>query len=71
VGNLLDRFARIIEIPNEPAPGYNIEQLAKQGKKYIEIPYCVKGMDVSFSGISSFMQSIAKDHSKEDLCFSL
>lgn len=30
VGNCLDRFARTLEIPNDPAPGYNIEQLAKK-----------------------------------------
>ena len=30
VGNCLDRFARTLEISNDPAPGYNIEQLAKK-----------------------------------------
>lgn len=30
VGNCLDRFARLLGLPNDPAPGYNIEQLAKQ-----------------------------------------
>ncbi|RMZ82571.1 hypothetical protein DV738_g1535, partial [Chaetothyriales sp. CBS 135597] len=30
VGNCLDRFARTLGISNDPAPGYNIEQLAKQ-----------------------------------------
>ena len=29
VGNCLDRFARAIRIPNDPSPGYNIEQYAK------------------------------------------
>lgn len=28
-------------------------------------------MDVSFSGILSYIESVAKDHSPEDLCFSL
>ena len=51
VGNCLDRFARTIKIPNDPAPGYNIEQLAKKGKNLIDLPYTVKGMDCSFSGI--------------------
>ncbi|KAF2203434.1 O-sialoglyco protein endopeptidase-like protein [Delitschia confertaspora ATCC 74209] len=51
VGNCLDRFARTIKIPNDPAPGYNIEQLAKKGKNLIDLPYTVKGMDASFSGI--------------------
>lgn len=30
VGNCLDRFARLIDLPNDPAPGYNIEQMAKR-----------------------------------------
>ncbi|KAJ3109557.1 hypothetical protein HDU97_005214 [Phlyctochytrium planicorne] len=77
VGNCLDRFARIINLSNDPSPGYNIEQLAKKGKKYVELPYVVKGMDVSFSGILSAIEVIAKeslekgDVTPEDLCFSL
>lgn len=30
IGNCLDRFARLIDLPNDPAPGYNIEQMAKK-----------------------------------------
>lgn len=33
VGNCLDRFARVLQLSNDPAPGYNIEQLARQGSK--------------------------------------
>ena len=29
IGNCLDRFARIIQLSNDPSPGYNIEQFAK------------------------------------------
>ena len=29
VGNCLDRFARLLNLSNDPSPGYNIEQLAK------------------------------------------
>lgn len=43
VGNCLDRFARIIKLSNDPSPGYNIEQLAKEGKQFIKLPYVVKG----------------------------
>ncbi len=73
VGNCLDRFARIIGLSNDPSPGFNIEQSAKMGAKYIELPYTVKGMDVSFSGILSFAEGIANSnqHTKEDLCYSL
>lgn len=30
VGNCLDRFARLLNLSNDPSPGYNIEQLAKR-----------------------------------------
>mmetsp|Transcript_2323 Transcript_2323/g.7157 ORF Transcript_2323/g.7157 Transcript_2323/m.7157 type:complete len:341 (-) Transcript_2323:103-1125(-) len=59
VGNCLDRFARVLGLSNDPSPGYNIEQLAKEGSQYIEMPYNVKGMDVSFSGILSFAEDTA------------
>ncbi|XP_057665245.1 tRNA N6-adenosine threonylcarbamoyltransferase [Diorhabda carinulata] len=76
VGNCLDRFARVLKISNDPSPGYNIEQLAKKGSKFVQLPYCVKGMDVSFSGILSFMEEKTKrllqeGYTPEDLCFSL
>uniref|UniRef100_A0A3Q3BQK0 N(6)-L-threonylcarbamoyladenine synthase n=1 Tax=Kryptolebias marmoratus TaxID=37003 RepID=A0A3Q3BQK0_KRYMA len=35
---------------------YNIEQMAKKGTQYVELPYTVKGMDVSFSGILSYIE---------------
>ena len=60
VGNCLDRFARVLEISNDPAPGYNIEQMAKKGNVLVDIPYAVKGMDVSFSGILARVEELAK-----------
>ncbi|KAF4525649.1 hypothetical protein B566_EDAN001249 [Ephemera danica] len=77
VGNCLDRFARVLKLSNDPSPGYNIEQLAKKGKKFLALPYVVKGMDVSFSGLLSFIEKKAPiliasgDYTPEDLCFSL
>lgn len=77
VGNCLDKFARILHLSNDPSPGYNIEQLAKQGSKFIELPYTVKGMDVSFSGLLSFIEVAtrellaSKKATPADLCFSL
>ena len=59
VGNCLDRFARVLNISNDPAPGYNIEQLAKTGQVLLELPYAVKGMDVSFSGILARVEEMA------------
>ncbi|KAK3137316.1 hypothetical protein QOZ80_5BG0450740 [Eleusine coracana subsp. coracana] len=77
VGNCLDRFARVLELSNDPSPGYNIEQLAKKGEKFIDLPYVVKGMDVSFSGILSYIEATAIEKLKNnectpaDLCYSL
>ncbi|CAI7653800.1 unnamed protein product [Penicillium glandicola] len=59
VGNCLDRFARTLRIPNDPFPGYNIEQLAKKGRRLVDLPYVVKGMDCSFSGILAAIDAIA------------
>jgi N6-L-threonylcarbamoyladenine synthase len=58
VGNCLDRFARLLKLSNDPAPGYNIEQLAKKGTNYIELPYVIKGMDVSFSGLLTYIEEL-------------
>ncbi|KAJ4302736.1 putative tRNA threonylcarbamoyladenosine biosynthesis protein kae1 [Kalmusia sp. IMI 367209] len=60
IGNCIDRFARTLMIPNDPFPGYNVEQLAKKGKNFIELPYAVKGMDASFSGILAAADVLAK-----------
>lgn len=71
------RFARVLNLSNDPSPGHNIEQCAKGGSKFVELPYTVKGMDVSFSGILSQISILAKTQlakgecTKEDLCFSL
>lgn len=62
VGNCLDRFARTLQISNEPAPGYNIEQMAKRGKQLVDLPYTVKGMDCSFSGILVAVDSLAQTY---------
>lgn len=71
VGNLLDNAARIFGLgfPGGPL----IEKFALKGKRYIELPYSVKGMDVAFSGlITNIEQKIkSKTYSKEDLAYSL
>lgn len=57
--------------------GYNIEQLAKKGKHFVELPYVVKGMDISLSGLLSYIETAAPALLKSgkatpaDLCFSL
>ena len=77
VGNCLDRFARTVGVSNDPSPGYNIEQFAKEGTQMVPLPYVVKGMDASFSGILSQAEELAQTMLKEgkctveDLCFSM
>ena len=67
----------MIGLSNDPSPGYNIEQCAKEGDKLLPLPYVVKGMDVSFSGILSYIEDRAArlleagEFTKADLCFSL
>ncbi|KAI5862866.1 O-sialoglycoprotein endopeptidase [Durotheca rogersii] len=66
VGNCLDRFARALRLSNDPAPGYNIElraraAAARPGRPplLLDLPYAVKGMDCSFSGILSAAELLA------------
>ena len=69
MGNCLDIVAR--EMGLEMPGGTAIENLAKKGK-YSELPYVVKGMDVSFSGIgTAAIQLFRKGVAKEDVAFSL
>ncbi|MFH1450900.1 MAG: bifunctional N(6)-L-threonylcarbamoyladenine synthase/serine/threonine protein kinase [archaeon] len=76
LGNALDQFARELGIPHPGGP--QIEKLAKKSKQYIELPYTVKGMDMSFSGILTEAKRKLKGvqghrgtgAQKEDLCYS-
>ncbi|MBI2657614.1 bifunctional N(6)-L-threonylcarbamoyladenine synthase/serine/threonine protein kinase [Candidatus Woesearchaeota archaeon] len=71
VGNFIDSFARYIGLGFPGGP--KIEKLALDGKNYIELPYVVKGMDVSFSGILTNLKQKygSKKYPVEDLAFSL
>tara|TARA_Y100000310_G_scaffold142028_1_gene141461 strand:+ start:14830 stop:15900 length:1071 start_codon:yes stop_codon:yes gene_type:complete len=71
VGNFIDNFARYLKIGFPGGP--KIEKLAKNGKNYIELPYKVKGMDISLSGIlTNLKQKIdSKKYNKEDLAYSM
>jgi len=71
IGNFIDAFARYIGLGFPGGP--KIEQLALKGKNYIELPYVVKGMDVSFSGILTNLKRKfdSKKYKVENLCYSL
>lgn len=68
VGNCLDRFARTLHISNDPAPGHNIEMLARRasGRVLLDLPYAVKGMDCSFSGILGAADLLAAQMQEQD-----
>ena len=68
VGNCLDQFARgaDLKVPGGPV----VEQLAAQGD-YFPLPYVVKGMDLSFSGLLTAALEAAKSRRIEDVCRSL
>jgi N6-L-threonylcarbamoyladenine synthase/protein kinase Bud32 len=69
IGNALDKFGREarLEFPYGP----KIEQLAVGGK-WITLPYVVKGMDLSFSGIvTEATKKLRQGDKMGDVCFSL
>ncbi|MGC9308048.1 MAG: bifunctional N(6)-L-threonylcarbamoyladenine synthase/serine/threonine protein kinase [Thermoplasmatota archaeon] len=69
IGNCLDKFGRQVDLKFPAGP--RIEELARQGERYVELPYSVKGMDVSFSGILTAALSVLNDHALADVCYSL
>ncbi|MDK2849592.1 MAG: N6-L-threonylcarbamoyladenine synthase [Candidatus Woesearchaeota archaeon] len=69
LGNFLDTFAREagIGFPGGPV----IDKLAQKGSNYIELPYVIKGMDISLGGILTNLKSKLNKYPLEDLCYSL
>ncbi len=73
VGNFIDTFARHAGIGFPGGPKI-AELAAKCGEKdYIELPYSIKGMDVSFAGIQTKLKQMLdrKEHSLEKLSYSM
>jgi universal protein Kae1 len=75
IGNCLDVFARKAGLRQKmSAPlGALVEELAKLGKTFIPLPYTIKGMDLSFSGLLTAAEGLLHGgkHRLEDICFSL
>src|SRR3989339_548847 len=79
IGNFLDAFGRELGLGFPAGP--KIDEMAQKARarnaKYIELPYNVKGMDVSFSGLFTLLKNMIKLgnydslEKKEDLCFSV
>ena len=70
IGNALDKFARYIGLSHPGGP--KVEELASKGTEYIEMPYIVKGMDLSFSGLTTAAKDATNAHpdKREDVCYS-
>ena len=75
IGNCLDVFAREAGLRPEPGKplGAIVEELASKGRELVPLPYVVKGMDLSFSGLLTAAIRLLRSgrYRLEDLCFSL
>jgi N6-L-threonylcarbamoyladenine synthase/protein kinase Bud32 len=68
IGNAFDVLARNLglEMPGGP----NVEKLAKGGK-WIDLPYVIKGMDLSFTGIvTECIKKYENGKNMKDVCYS-
>jgi universal protein Kae1 len=78
IGNAIDTFMR--EVTGNPGFGGPVMEKLAEGGSYIQLPYVVKGMDLSFSGIlTAAIQKWKKSNPKteaeqsallSDLCYS-
>lgn len=78
VGNCLDTFGREMNLDNSTKPmGAVVEDYAMKaelrgGDIYHELPYSVKGFDISFSGLLTAAIKLAKSGTPlDEVCFSL
>lgn len=72
LGNILDSFARDVGLGFPGGP--EIEKLAKgvSVENYIELPFTIKGMNVTFAGLQTRLkQEMDRGAKVEDLCYSL
>ena len=75
IGNMIDSFARDAGLQHPGGP--KIEKLARHSHNYVPLPYAVKGMDLSFSGLYTaaryLLQSegFNKKYNLNDVAYSL
>ena len=70
IGNCLDKFGRTVGLDFPCGP--QIEKLASKGKRYLDLPYSIKGMDIAFSGLlTAAEQYYKRNESVEDICYSI
>ena len=75
IGNMIDSFARDAGLPHPGGP--KVEKLALRSSHYLNLPYVVKGMDLSFTGLYTSAKRLLesnnfnKEYSLEDIAYSL
>jgi len=70
LGNMLDKFG--IQAGLAFPAGPRIEELAREGRRYLPLPYSVKGMDLAFSGVlTAALTMLGRGERLEDLCHSI
>jgi len=73
-GNCIDVFAREAGLESDRGLplGRIVEERAAKGENFIHLPYTVKGMDLSFSGLLTAAITLLKKgkYRIEDICFS-
>jgi N6-L-threonylcarbamoyladenine synthase/protein kinase Bud32 len=68
IGNALDTLGRRLGLPHPGGP--HIEQEAKNGQNILPLPYAIKGMSFSFSGVVTAAQKLISKHEITDICYS-
>ncbi|MGF7117385.1 N6-L-threonylcarbamoyladenine synthase/protein kinase Bud32 [Methanobacterium oryzae] len=70
MGNCLDQFAREVGLGHPGGP--KVEDHARNANEYIKLPYAVKGMDLSFSGVlTAAIRKYESGAPLDDVCYSL
>ena len=70
IGNCLDMFARAIGLPFPGVP--HLEKCAEGGSRMLELPYSIKGQDVSYAGLYTAALRLVKSGARvEDVCLSI
>ncbi|WP_173361656.1 bifunctional N(6)-L-threonylcarbamoyladenine synthase/serine/threonine protein kinase [Methanobacterium paludis] len=70
MGNCIDQFSRSVGLGHPGGPV--VEKLALKSRNHIKLPYTVKGMDLSFSGLlTAAIRKYESGEAIEDVCYSL
>ncbi|MFQ5405727.1 MAG: tRNA (adenosine(37)-N6)-threonylcarbamoyltransferase complex transferase subunit TsaD [Candidatus Micrarchaeia archaeon] len=69
IGNFLDNLGRLLNL--NPPDAVGVLKNAQKGRKLVSLPYVVKGMNTSYSGMLTYVEKLVGKEKAEDLCFSV